>query len=182
MFSRSANLGTTFYVFLFICILCVLINNYIKYLLHKYRSGASRFSLYYFSEGSHYWIVSVCEAAVCESRVPHILLPGWHTPSLKKFFCSQKITAFFLLSIVCTFLSYWDPVSPAIFVPLPIFQIHLFYNIIYSSAVCLSNLLCSSRQEFLYTGSTLQVDYRPATCNSIEHCPVYEVQISCAVS
>lgn len=43
-------------------------------------------------------------------------------------------------------------------------------------------LLCSTGQGVLFLRAALQVDYRPATCNSLERCPVYKVQVSCAVS
>lgn len=43
-------------------------------------------------------------------------------------------------------------------------------------------LLCSARQGFLSASPALQVGYRPATCNSVERCPVYKVPLSCAVS
>lgn len=47
------------YFYLFVFYLCVLINNYINYLLHKCKSDASHCNLHYFSEGSHYCTVSV---------------------------------------------------------------------------------------------------------------------------
>lgn len=62
------------YFYLFVFYLCILINNYIKYLLHKCKSGASHFSLHYFLK-----VVTtescLCEAAVHGSRVSHVLLP-----------------------------------------------------------------------------------------------------------
>lgn len=43
-------------------------------------------------------------------------------------------------------------------------------------------LLCSTGHGVLFLRAALQVDYRPATCSSLERCPVYKVQASCAVS
>lgn len=53
---------------------------------------------------------------------------------------------------------------------------------IYGNDVCLyeAPLLCKANISL--PDSALQVDYRPVTCNPIEQCPVYKVQISCAVS
>lgn len=59
----------------------------------------------------------------------------------------------------------------------------LFFMILFmETRFAFMKLLCSARQGFLFTSPALQVDHRPATCNSIEQGPVYKVQVSCAVS
>lgn len=62
-----------------------------------------------------------------------------------------------------------------------LFQVHLFLVLSMERMFAYIKLLCCAWWGFV-CASPAQVDSRPATCNSIEWCPPYKVQVSCAVS
>lgn len=101
-------------------------------------------------------------------RAPHVLVPDWPTQHQVAILAAGTVTP-----VIALFPHQRGPFLNA---PMPLSQVHLFMMLFTEMLFAYIELLCSVQRRFLSPRPALQVDYSPATCNSVEWHPVCSVQ------